>query len=149
MRTRLLGWFACALLALLALNLALVSCYRAKISRHGKSASSMSHPAVSNMIHPAPAPPMHIPNSTWHKLAAASRRYQCRSDVVKAVQRKDRVPLIACEPRARLEKFFATESGKISSKRFDLRLLPRTSKLDDSGFGDRGSCAVVGASGDM
>jgi hypothetical protein len=131
----------CFLLTLVTLNLMLMVRSQAR----GSSAAHMP----TRLAAAAARPPSPSANMTLHKLALASRRSQCKSDAVKSLQHKPRVPLLACEPRARLERAFVTEGGRLPISRFNLRLLPQSSKLSDAGFGDRSTCAVVGASGSV
>ena len=81
-------------------------------------------------------------------LLSASRRAQCTSGPASSALNKPRGPLLVSEAAARKRRSFHTETP-VPTRALDLSLLPRSSRLDDNGFGPRGRCAVVGASGSL
>jgi len=73
---------------------------------------------------------------------------QCTSAAQRAVKKLDRVPLLMSSVQAAKQSNFDTETP-LPTAGLALELLPASSRLDANGFGERRTCAVVGASGSL
>merc|ERR1740136_33231 len=76
------------------------------------------------------------------------RHVQCTSAAQRAVKKLDRVPLLMSSVQAAKQSNFDTETP-LPTAGLAHELLPASSRLDANGFGERRTCAVVGASGSL